>query len=948
MKSSPFKFLDSYSKEDRNIFFGRDKEIEELYSRVFQSRILVVYGISGTGKSSLINCGLANKFNDSDWLPVSVRRGININQSLKDNLLKNSIEGTSSRKNTETVRLIKSLYLDHFKPIFLIFDQFEEVFIFGSKPERDEFVATIKRITESDLQCRLIFSIREEYLAGLTEFEKIITSFLDNRIRIEKMTRQNATRAIEGPCEVNAITVEPGLSDSILEKLNPDSPEVELTFLQVYLDKIFHLASGENEDVKILTNEHASRVGDVKDLLGSFLEEQISRLDDPSTGLVILKSFVSVKGTKHQISEQEVIDYSRTLGKDIDIDVVKDMIQRFIKLRILRDKDEHGRYELRHDSLASAIYEKITLVEKELLEIRQFIENSWNTFERRNIYLSAPDLEYIAPYEDKLFLSEKLDNFIKQSKRTIHKARRRRQNVAIVAAAVLISVLSFFTIWAMRERKNAISQQELAEEQRNAALKAMTVADSARKEALSSKDLAVKNEKIALAAQEQSNTATKEALVQKEIALNQKRLAEKLSIQANEQAQIATDEKQKAEQEKKKALEAESTAKRLGMLATAQSLALTSLSMEKDPGQMGSLALKAFSYNIENNGSPNDPVIFEALTKAWIKIDSSRHSFLEGSASEIWSIGNNPDIITANLNGDLIRWDENAVIASGPVIGYLSPLSFIQLNSQGSLVLTQHDNSDIIIWKVLTDGKISLYRKLDVKSGYIKAASFSTVGDNIAIALSDSSVVIRNLLTDEASDITTASAVECLTYCGPDSLLMACQNGSVYLAINGSNLSEVLSSSPGKPLSLCWNPVREELITGYSDGSILISGRKGNAFQAPVKYTVHSAGIELMTFSNDFSLFATAARDRTIRLYFYNEFIRNGNLAGGTVLIDDLEGRVRSLSFTHGNKLAAGLSDKSLRVWETSARKLADGISHILETDYGIMGTTSGTTILQE
>ena len=48
MKKSPFKFLDSYSKDDRNIFFGRDKEIEELYSRVFESKILVVYGTSNT------------------------------------------------------------------------------------------------------------------------------------------------------------------------------------------------------------------------------------------------------------------------------------------------------------------------------------------------------------------------------------------------------------------------------------------------------------------------------------------------------------------------------------------------------------------------------------------------------------------------------------------------------------------------------------------------------------------------------------------------------------------------------------------------------------------------------------------------------------------------------------------------------------------------------------
>ena len=86
MPKSPFKFLDSYTKDDRDIFFGRDREIEEMYQKVFESKILLVYGISGTGKTSLINCGLANKFEDSDWLPVYVRRGRNILDSLEREL----------------------------------------------------------------------------------------------------------------------------------------------------------------------------------------------------------------------------------------------------------------------------------------------------------------------------------------------------------------------------------------------------------------------------------------------------------------------------------------------------------------------------------------------------------------------------------------------------------------------------------------------------------------------------------------------------------------------------------------------------------------------------------------------------------------------------------------------------------------------------------------------
>ena len=83
---SPFKFLDSYTKDDRDIFFGREREIEELYHRVFESKIMLVYGVSGTGKSSLIHCGLANKFQDTDWLPLVIRRGGNMPDSLADSI----------------------------------------------------------------------------------------------------------------------------------------------------------------------------------------------------------------------------------------------------------------------------------------------------------------------------------------------------------------------------------------------------------------------------------------------------------------------------------------------------------------------------------------------------------------------------------------------------------------------------------------------------------------------------------------------------------------------------------------------------------------------------------------------------------------------------------------------------------------------------------------------
>ena len=78
---SPFKFLDSYGRDDRAIFFGREEEINALYELIMSSQITLVYGASGTGKTSLIECGLSNRFSETDWYAVSIRKGEDITES---------------------------------------------------------------------------------------------------------------------------------------------------------------------------------------------------------------------------------------------------------------------------------------------------------------------------------------------------------------------------------------------------------------------------------------------------------------------------------------------------------------------------------------------------------------------------------------------------------------------------------------------------------------------------------------------------------------------------------------------------------------------------------------------------------------------------------------------------------------------------------------------------
>jgi WD40 repeat protein len=480
---SPFKFLDSYTKEDREMFFGREREIEELYHRVFESKIMLVYGVSGTGKSSLIHCGLANKFQETDWLPLNIRRGSNIIDSFSSVIRNSSLTSQPGEIVTpgQFKKAVRSLYLDHYKPIFFILDQFEELFIFGSKEEKRPFIQIIKSVVESDIQCRFLFVMREEYMASISEFERFIPTIFSNRVRIEKMSHLNAIEAIKGPCKVAGIELEEGFAEALLEKLSPGSTDVELTYLQVFLDRILRSAGrdlppshgGQGEasspireapiaDIAItFTTSLLSQTGNVSDILGSFLDEQISLLDNPETGLQVLKSFVSVKGTKQPMSLGDVGEFILTLGARIDEKQTFDLINSFVQLRILCDKDQNEMYELRHDALAAKIYEKFTLAEKELIEVRKFVENAYYTFEKRGLLLNKQDLDYLKSYQKRLILPKNLEDFVDQSDKKINIQKKYLVRITSISAVIIILLLASMIRFYFRSSQNTQSYQEI-------------------------------------------------------------------------------------------------------------------------------------------------------------------------------------------------------------------------------------------------------------------------------------------------------------------------------------------------------------------------------------------------------------------------------------------------------------------------------------------------------
>lgn len=353
MPQNPFKFLDSYTKEDKSRFFGRKKETAQLYNAVHASNLILLYGASGTGKTSLINCGLANQFHDTDWLPIFIRRGSDLNQSVRRELGK-MVPNNDWNEDTPLRHSVKEIYLEHYRPIYLIFDQFEELYIMGDKAEQRAFHKTVSELLQAGLQCKILIIIREEYIAYLSEFEKVVPSLFDNRLRIEKMNDLNLGRVISGTARYGKIKLaDPSRTIlAILDNLRSKREGIDLTNLQVYLDRLWRKdierqkANGIQEVEQVVFDmELVEAVGPMHNVLSDFLDEQMQEVESglrkhgvakpEGLPLELLFTLVTEDGTKRSM-DLATIEESLPRNRKLSQRQIAYCIEEFERIKLLR------------------------------------------------------------------------------------------------------------------------------------------------------------------------------------------------------------------------------------------------------------------------------------------------------------------------------------------------------------------------------------------------------------------------------------------------------------------------------------------------------------------------------------------------------------------------------------------------------------------------------------
>ncbi len=446
-QQSPFKFLAPFDLNDRGVYFGRTKEIEAIYELMFQTPLALIFGLSGTGKTSLIRCGLASRFNGPDWYPIFIRRDDDINLSIKKNLLeKMDIDHPWNGINDA----VKTIFEDWWRPVYLIFDQFEEVFTLGSKEERNDFALNLRILLDSNLKCKILLVMREEYIGRLKDLEYGIPEIFDFTYRVDQMDDEHVEEVILSSCEAFNISLEPIPKQrcaEIIANLKGDKNDpVHLPYLQIYLDLLYvddfkrtYPNGAENDPaIPLMLGKHLplefksdeiALLGNIDVVLARFLEQQSAdtiktlRATHPSVPddfvSIILDLLLTPEGTRKPLFrlqdggkyiQLKEVDSSLLFYSD---SLISDTFNLLYDKRLL-DITE-SKIELSHETLAKPI----DLRRSGIKEIKTRIESVYLEWKKtaKKVYLNNSQLYEMKSTLPRVMplLSPEVNKFVKKS-----------------------------------------------------------------------------------------------------------------------------------------------------------------------------------------------------------------------------------------------------------------------------------------------------------------------------------------------------------------------------------------------------------------------------------------------------------------------------------------------------------------------------------------------------
>lgn len=269
---------------------GREQDVKQLWERISRvdCKLIVIHGQSGVGKSSLVRAKLfpklqQEKIDTRKGLPVLLRFYNDWVKTLGDNLRKElqEVRGESLSASLDSPEeIIEQLQKNAELNLLtvLIFDQFEEFFFVYREPKVRQIFYRFLNSCLNIPYCKVILSIREDYLHWLLELNRLDNKVINENILDKKIlynlgnfSRPDAKLVIASLTKQSQFELESALLEKLVEDLAADLDgvlpiELQIVGAQLEAEKITSLAKyrqlGEEPTTQLVARYLADIVDD--------------------------------------------------------------------------------------------------------------------------------------------------------------------------------------------------------------------------------------------------------------------------------------------------------------------------------------------------------------------------------------------------------------------------------------------------------------------------------------------------------------------------------------------------------------------------------------------------------------------------------------------------------------------------------------------------------------
>jgi hypothetical protein len=434
----PVRRLEWFRRDDARIFFGRGRAIRALHDAVTGrsgSPIVLYYGATGAGKSSVLHAGLVPRLEaDHDVEYERRKQDRGLVGTLRDML--------GAGPGADLLGCWRNREQGSGKPLVLILDQVEEAFTRPLKelPPADELAALARALRGLGLpgerpRGKLILGFRKEWLQEVEQAlaAVAVTEDMIAKVPLDPMDGKDIREAVWGPAhdpdlhEIR-LEVDPDLPGLIAHDLlsDPDARAVIAPTLQVILSQLWDQVKDRSPRRYTVDLYQALQAEGL--LLRDFLKKQLEALAvthptevEKGFDLEVLVAHTTAWGTANRRSRRSLAERFREQGERLP-----GLLQRFRDLYLLVDpppdpaavRDSRvppdPEASLAHDALAPLVQEKQRASSAPAQRARRLLENRAGEWKdaREGTPLDAEDLKVVesglrwmhtpAPHEGRL------------------------------------------------------------------------------------------------------------------------------------------------------------------------------------------------------------------------------------------------------------------------------------------------------------------------------------------------------------------------------------------------------------------------------------------------------------------------------------------------------------------------------------------------------------------